>query len=102
MRFGVQAQYRKLFMNTPVNPQGIFDFNGRATGAANYRSPTVALFADDVWRLNDRLTLQLGVRWEYLAPWQERDYRAGSVDPVSGRIGYHKVPANIPAAFAPL
>jgi hypothetical protein len=129
MRFGVQAQYRKLFMNTPVNPQGIFDFNGRATGAANsrpnavadfllgycstcrgqygamdsnYRSPTVALFADDVWRLNDRLTLQLGVRWEYLAPWQERDDRAGSVDPVSGRIGYHKVPANIPAAFAPL
>jgi Carboxypeptidase regulatory-like domain/TonB dependent receptor len=129
LRFGVQAQYRDLFMNTPVNPQGAFTFNGRATGAANnranavadfllgycsicrgqygsmdsnYVSPTVALFLDDVWQATDKITIQAGVRWEYLAPWHEIDNRAGSVDPVSGRIGYHKVPAGIPPALAPL
>ena len=109
LRFGVQAQYRDLFMNTPVNPQGAFTFNGRATGAANnranavadfllgycstcrgqygsmdsnYVSPTVALFFDDVWQATDKITIQAGVRWEYLAPWHEVDDRAGSVDPV--------------------
>ncbi|MBA2604789.1 MAG: TonB-dependent receptor, partial [Acidobacteria bacterium] len=129
LRFGVQAQYRELFMNTPVNPQGSFAFNGRATGSpnsrphavadfllgycstcrgqfgtmdSNYVSPTVALFLDDVWQVTSRITLQAGLRWEYLSPWRERDNRAGSVDPITGRIAYHKVPADIPPAFAPL
>ncbi len=91
LRFGVQAQYRELFMNTPVNPQGSFSFNGAATGAANnranavadfllgycsicrgqygtmdsnYVSPTVALFLDDVWQVSNKLTIQAGIRWD--------------------------------------
>ena len=129
LRFGVQAQYRELFMNTPVNPQGSFSFNGAATGAANnranavadfllgycsicrgqygtmdsnYVSPTVALFFDDVWQVSNKLTIQAGIRWEYLSPWRELDDRAGSVEPNTGRIAYHRVPADIPPAFAPL
>lgn len=129
LRFGVQAQYRKLYMNTSVNPRGAFTFNGRATGRANsapnavadfllgycslcrgqfgtadsnYVSPTVALFFDDVWRITNALTLQAGVRWEYLSPWREIDDLAASVDPATGKIGFHKVPANIPPTLAPL
>ncbi|MGH9369901.1 MAG: hypothetical protein ACRD15_00050, partial [Vicinamibacterales bacterium] len=118
LRFGVRAQYRELFMNTPVNPQGAFDFNGRATGAANsrphavadfllgycstcrgqygtmdsnYRSPTVALFVDDVWQMSDRLTLQAGLRWEYLAPWHEMERQRTAEFPprLSARSGLH-------------
>ncbi len=38
----------------------------------------------------------------YLSPWRELDDRAGSVEPNTGRIAYHRVPADIPPAFAPL
>jgi hypothetical protein len=48
------------------------------------------------------LTLQLGLRWEYLAPWAEENNLEGAFDPASGKIAFHKVPANLPAQLAPL
>lgn len=129
LRFGFQAQYRKYYQTTPVGPRGGFSFNGRATGLvnsrphavadfllgycssctgqfgtgdANYVSPTFAPFFDDVWQVNRRLTLQMGIRWEYLAPWHEVDDLEASFDPESGKIAFHKVPANLPAALLPL
>lgn len=129
LRFGFQAQYRKFYQSTPVGPRGGFTFNGRATGAANnttnafadfllgycstctgqfgtadsnYTSPTFAPFFDDVWTVNSKLTLQMGVRWEYLAPWREIDGKEASFDLATGKIAFHKVPTDLPAALLPL
>jgi hypothetical protein len=123
IRFGVQAQYRKFEHLTEVPPRGSFTFNGTYSGNAiadyllgycsacggafgssrsDYRSPTVAPFFDDIWQVNHKLTLQMGIRWEYLAPWHEVNDLAGSFDAKTGKIAFHKVPANIPAALAPL
>ena len=64
---------------------------------STYRSPTVAPFIDDVWNVSPKLTLQLGLRWEYLAPWHDKNDLEGAFDRVSGKIAYHQVPANLPA-----
>ncbi|MGH9163837.1 MAG: hypothetical protein ACRD2X_28125, partial [Vicinamibacteraceae bacterium] len=128
LRFGFQAQYRKFYQITPVGPRGALSFNGRATGQANsephavadfllgycstcagqfgtadsnYVSPTFAPFFDDVWQVTDKLTLQMGLRWEYLAPWREVDNLEASFDRESGKIAYHEVPDNVPPALAP-
>jgi hypothetical protein len=36
-----------------------------------YRQSQYAFFAQDSWRIHSRLTLQLGLRWDYAAPWTE-------------------------------
>jgi hypothetical protein len=123
VRFGVQAQYRRYQQLTEVSSRGSFSFNGIYSGnpiadyllgycsscsgsfgssRSSFRSPTFAPFFDDVWQISRKFTLQMGLRWEYLAPWHEINDQEGSFDAASGKIAYHKVPANIPAALAPL
>ena len=108
VRFGIQAQFRKYDQLTEVPPRGGFTFNGQFTGnpvadfllgycstctgafgssRSNYSSPTFAPFIDDNWQVSSRLTLQMGLRWEYLGPWHEKNNQEGSFDPVSGKIG---------------
>jgi outer membrane receptor protein involved in Fe transport len=123
VRFGLQAQYRKFEHLTEVPPRGGFTFNGQYTGnsiadfllgycstctgafgnsLSHYRSPTISPFIDDVWQVSNRLTLQAGLRWEYLAPWHETDDLEGVFNPESGKIEYHVVPADLPPALVPL
>ena len=128
-RFGIQAQNRRFFHITEVPPRGTFTFNGQFSGTAgnannaiadfllgycsacggafgssrsNYRSGTIAPFFDDVWQVSRKLTLHLGVRYDYLAPWTEQSHQEGAFDPVSGKIGYNVVPSSVPASLAPL
>jgi hypothetical protein len=123
IRFGLQAQFRGYDHLTEVPPRGTFTFNGQFTGnpiadyllgycstctgafgssRSTYHSPTFAPFFDDNWQATPRLTVQMGLRWEYLAPWHEANDQEGSFDAASGRIGYHVVPANLPAQLQPL
>jgi Carboxypeptidase regulatory-like domain/TonB-dependent Receptor Plug Domain len=123
LRFGIQGQYRKFEHLTEVGPRGAFTFNGQYTGNSiadfllgycstctgtfgtsnsDYRSMTLAPFVDDVWNVSPKLTIQAGLRWEYLAPWKEQNGQEGAFDLATGKIGYHKVPANLPAALVPL
>ncbi len=129
LRFGIQGQWRKFYQSTPVSQNGAFTFNGRATGTANnltnafadfilgycsscqgqfgtadstYHSPTLSPFIDDVWTVNQNLTIQAGLRWEYIAPWHEENDIEATFDPASGKIAFHKVPANLPPALLPL
>ena len=46
---------------------------GGATNAQNYRNDLYAGYAQDNWRLLSRLTLNLGVRYEYYQPVDEGD-----------------------------
>jgi len=123
IRFGLQAQYRVFEHLTEVPPRGGFTFNGQFTGnsvadfllgycstctgafgssRSTYHSPTIAPFVDDNWQISRALTLQMGLRWEYLAPWHETNDIEGSFDAATGKIAYHKVPANLPAQLVPL
>jgi hypothetical protein len=123
VRFGIQAQFRKYDQLTEVPPRGGFTFNGQFTGSpvadfllgycstctgafgssrSTYKSPTFAPFIDDNWQISSVLTLQMGLRWEYLGPWHEQNNQEGSFDPTVGKIAYHVVPANLPAKLVPL
>jgi len=123
IRFGLQAQYRRYEQLTEVPPRGGFTFNGQFTGnpvadfllgycstctgafgssRSLYTSPTIAPFFDDNWQMSPKLTLQMGVRWEYLGPWHEQNNQEGSFDAATGKIGYNVVPSNLPPQLQPL
>ena len=88
--------------------RGQFDFNGQYTGFAfadyllglpadGYRnyplqtfgmkdSPYDAIFAQDYWNISQKVTLNLGLRWDY---WQGKEYVCGNgatFDPSIGKI----------------
>ncbi len=46
----------------------------------NMRSPFVHFYVQDDWKVNDRLTLNLGLRYEYNAPWTETKDAIGVFD----------------------
>jgi hypothetical protein len=123
LRFGLQAQFRKFEHLTDNSTRGNFTFNGNFTGnsvadfllgycstcagafgasAATYHSPTIAPFIDDNWLVSDKLSLQLGLRWEYLAPWAEQNGVEAAFDTATGKIGYNALPTSMPAALVPL
>src|SRR5262245_539544 len=123
VRFGIQAQFRRFEHLTEVPPRGGFTFNGQfsgnpvadfllgycstCTGAfgssrSTYTSPTLAPFIDDNWQATNKLTVQMGLRWEYLGPWAEVDGIEGSFDAASGKIAYHTLPTNLPPQLVPL
>ena len=123
IRFGLQAQYRRYQQLTEVPPRGGFTFNGQFTGnnvadfllgycstctgafgssRSLYTSPTIAPFIDDNWQMSSKLTLQMGLRWEYLGPWHEQNNQEGSFDAATGKIAFNVVPSNLPAQLVPL
>jgi hypothetical protein len=123
LRFGLQAQFRKFEHLTDNSTRGNFTFNGNFTGnavadfllgycstcagafgasGATYHSPTVAPFIDDNWQVTDKMSLQLGLRWEYLAPWAEQNGVEAAFDAATGKIGYNALPTTMPAALVPL
>jgi hypothetical protein len=123
IRVGVQAQNRRFNHLTEVPPRGSFSFTGLFTGNAiadyllgycatcqgalgssrsAYRSNTFSPFINDVWQVTSRLTVNVGLRYEYLGWWRELHNLEGAFNPAVGKIGYHQVPKDIPATLAPL
>jgi outer membrane receptor protein involved in Fe transport len=50
---------------------------------ANLRQNMHFLYVQDDWRLNDKLTLNLGLRYEYATPWVEKDNILTNFDPTT-------------------
>jgi hypothetical protein len=48
---------------------------------ANLRQNMHFLYVQDDWRVNDKLTLNLGLRYEYATPWWEKDNVLTNFDP---------------------
>ncbi|HEX7283166.1 MAG TPA: TonB-dependent receptor [Vicinamibacterales bacterium] len=44
------------------------------------------LYIQDDWRINDRLTLNAGLRYEYATPWTEQNNILSNFDPVNRRM----------------
>ena len=92
LKFGGEMHVSQINTHPDVVFNGSFGFNGSETGvdfadfllgvASSYtqgqaesfynRDLYMAAFAQDSWKLNDRLTVNYGVRWDRIRPWLEK------------------------------
>jgi len=92
LKFGGELHTSQINTHPDVVFNGSFGFNGSETGvdfadfllgvASSYtqgqaesfynRDVYMAAFAQDSWKLNDRLTVNYGVRWDRIRPWLEK------------------------------
>jgi outer membrane receptor protein involved in Fe transport len=54
----------------------------------NQRRSSYGFFVQDDWRPSDKLTLNLGLRYDYMTPSYEADNRMANFDPVTGGLVY--------------
>jgi len=101
LAFGAHAEISKFDLNNQANLPGLFTFNSNTTkyslaslqlgymyqfvqGAGQYvraRNTFLGLYAQDSWKLNRRLTVNYGIRWEPFYPWHEVKDRVVRFDP---------------------
>ena len=111
MRFGVdirRVNYQDLMFFEPSDDYGLFTFNqgvfsGSSFGDALLGTPNTSFFAitspqvnarafqygvygQDGWQINDRITLNFGLRWEMLPPFTENIGDLGSFDPRNNSV----------------
>jgi len=59
---------------------------GLDAGTWGHRKTIYGIYVQDDWRITNRLTLNLGIRWEYHTPLVEVKDRQSNFEPFSGRL----------------
>ena len=107
VKFGtdIMLPMNNEFVDIP-STRGNVGFNGQFTGNAvadfllgyarqaelsnvhivNQRRYSYAFFVQDDWRPTSKLTLNLGLRYDFMTPAYERDNRMANFDPVAGAL----------------
>ncbi len=107
LKFGtdIMAPMNNEFVDIP-STRGNLQFSGQFTGNAvadfmlgyartaelsnvhivNQRRHAYAFFVQDDWRAGDRLTLNLGLRYDFMSPSYERDNSQANFDPDTGSL----------------
>ena len=115
---GAQFTFRNDTFDQIRDPRGTFNFNGQWTGSAladfllgymqtssinpthtytNLRNLLQGYFLQDNYRVNNRLTLSLGMRWDHLPPWvQNNDQYAAIATNSNGIAGNLITPSTGP------
>ncbi|HVT93405.1 MAG TPA: TonB-dependent receptor [Bryobacteraceae bacterium] len=128
-KFGVDARFIRFDERLGLNNNGSFSFDGRYTGSpvadfllgdtaamtaqiglgvGHWRSKSLNVYATDDVKLTPKLTLNLGLRYEYDQPFYDRDHHEGYFDTSLGQfvVGISKeqspIAVNIPGVvYAP-
>ncbi|HEV2484616.1 MAG TPA: carboxypeptidase regulatory-like domain-containing protein [Terracidiphilus sp.] len=107
--FGYHGEIGKVDVDNLFRQPGNFTFNANNTGDAlasflfgyvyefsqasgqffNARGKFNGAYAQDSWKLSNRLTLNYGVRYEPFVPWRESQGRMGSFFPKLWAAGTH-------------
>jgi outer membrane receptor protein involved in Fe transport len=107
LKFGtdIMAPMNNEYIDIP-STRGTLSFNGQFTGNAvadfvlgyaqraalsnvhvvNQRRHAYAFFVQDDWRVSPRLTLNLGLRYDFMSPSYERDNLMANFDPATGSL----------------
>ncbi len=62
---------------------GSYYTNQYNRGYFYFRQKEIGLYAEDTWKVNSRLTLSLGLRWDKWTPYKEKYDRLVNLDPAS-------------------
>ena len=57
-----------------------FSFGGGGVYNHNYRQNNSAIFAQDDWKASCKLTVNLGLRTEFLGAWTDGDCHIGNIE----------------------
>lgn len=115
IKFGGEARYYQLNNRNGGGFLGQFGFTGAETGydvadyllgaPSNYAQTTVQVldgrskyggaFVEDAIRLNPRLTLNLGLRWEFSQPWYDAQDKIVALIPGEQSVKYPTAPAGL-------
>lgn len=117
LRIGTEINRRNVTFGQARNPRGSFGFDGTYTGSAladfmlgyvktsglnptrtntDLWDTTQSYFVNDSWKLHNRLTLNLGLRWDYFAPYTQSDDRFANIYQNGFSITQVFTPANSP------
>lgn len=116
-KFGMELNRRNVLFSQSRAPRGSFTFDGTYTGSAladfmlgyiksdnlnpthtntDLTDITQAYYVNDDWKTTDRLTINLGLRWDYFAPYTQRDDKFADIYQNGFLLGNVFTPSNSP------
>ncbi len=130
LKMGVLVRYNDPRLDKQNNQFGQYNFNGEYTGfgfadfmlgypsAVRLKGPALprynrktdtGLYVNDTWSVTPKLTLTLGLRWEYFMPSVDNNDRRVNWDPATqavvvpsqSTLQFMAVPQDIPVEIAP-
>lgn len=121
LKFGAQFHVDQVNENPNATFNGTFNFNGVETGSAfadfligvpsNFTQTTgqhfylrnhyAGLFAEDSWRIQKNLTLNVGLRWDLIEPWSEKYNSLQTIVPGQQSVLYPNAPPGLVMAGDP-